>query len=161
MASAQFDRVWRQSSIPVIVRGGHIAPLVIKLPFRDDNKDWLRDDQRSKPKWFPDYKVWSIPKSWFENTVRLALARFGSIWVIQPYREIEKCAPACWNATGVHCECSCLGERHGTHDPAGRWYIINETLALRIGEKEFSCKLLRRRERPKASASARPIRLRF
>lgn len=154
-SSSQFASVWRQGLIPVIVRDGPLGPLVIRLPYRADNRDWLRDDRRSKPKWLAGDTAWSIPKAWFEDTIQRSLGRFGAIWVVQPYREIEKCAPACWNAVGVECECSCLGANHGSENPEGRWYVISETFAFRVGPREFSCNLLRRQRtatRPRVRA---------
>ena len=143
-SNSSFDRVWRQTAIPVIAREWRFAPLVVRLPYRQDNREWLRHERRSKPKWLAAQKIWSIPKAWFEDTIRRALDRFNAIWVIQPSREIEKCAPACWSATGVECQCSCLGANHGTQNPAGRWYVISDTFAFRVGAHEFSCNLLKR-----------------
>jgi hypothetical protein len=152
VSNPEYDRVWQQNTIPVIIRDGLIAPLVIRLPYSDGNRDWLRDDRRSKPKWMATHRAWSIPKTWFEHTVTRAIARFGAIWVIQPYRGIEKCAPACWKATGVHCECSCMGANHGSQNPFGRWYIIPKTFAFRVGPREYSCNLLRRQSTARATA---------
>jgi hypothetical protein len=80
--------------------------------------------------------------AWFEDTLKRLLARFGAVYVIQPFNKLEICAPACWNATGAKCECSCMGEHHGSKNHAGRWHVVSETFAVRIREREFSCRLL-------------------
>jgi hypothetical protein len=139
----ELDRVWNQNSIPVIARGTSAAPLLIKLPYREDNKFWLRNNQRSRPEWFPELKAWRVPRKWFEDLLRRALDRFGNAYVIQPFRESEKCAPACWDAVGATCECSCMGEHHGSGNPFGRWHIVSETFAIRWGPRKFSCRLLK------------------
>jgi hypothetical protein len=143
MQTRTLNEVWNQGHLPVIWRGGPIRPLLVRLPYAADNRDWLRDDKRSKPKWLSDHKAWSVPQSWFDELVRRAIRRYGGAYVIQPFRASEKCAPACWNAIGVHCECSCLGARHGIGNPQGKWHVVNETFAIRWGAKEFACRLLR------------------
>lgn len=105
--------IWRQSKIPVVYRQGGSEPLMIRLPYRSDNGAWLRGDHRRKPEWVAKYKCWETPKSWFEDVVAQSLRRFGRFYVIQPYRVQEKCAPACWNARGFECECSCMGQTMG------------------------------------------------
>lgn len=136
------DSVLRQIRIPTVIRGGPVAPLIVRLPFRSDNRSWLSALGRKRPLWLATETAWGIPKSWFEPLIQHCLARFAKCYVIQPTNRAETCAPACWNARGVHCECSCLGARHGSGDPEGRWHIVSETFAVRIGRREFSCRLL-------------------
>lgn len=138
-----FDAVNRQNRYPVLIRGSRMAPLVIRLPYRSDNRDWLRGDNTRKPKWLPEHRVWQVPKAWFDDVIRRSILRFGAIYVIQPFRASETCAPACWNATGAHCECSCMGEHHGSQAQEGRWHVVSETFAVRHGPREFACRLLR------------------
>jgi hypothetical protein len=137
------QRVWSQKQIPVVLRGGRVRPLIVRLPFASDNRDWLRDEHRNKPEWLSTQKVWSIPRSWFDDVIKRALDRYGAVYVIQPFRKSEKCAPACWNARGAHCECSCMGANHGSDKPRGKWHVVSDTFAVRIGPREFSCRLLR------------------
>src|SRR4051812_17019800 len=92
--------VWNQKRLPVVIRGGRVRPLVVRLPFDPSNREWLRNDRRTKPEWLASYTAWSVPKSWFEETLRRFLGRYGAVYVIQPFSESEKCAPACWNAVG-------------------------------------------------------------
>jgi hypothetical protein len=81
-------------------------PLMVGLPYRDGNKDWLRGDGRRRPRWQARYECWEVPAAWFDDLVRNLLLRFGQAYVVQPYRQMEKCAHACWNAKGFECECS-------------------------------------------------------
>jgi hypothetical protein len=140
---ANLRRVWSQSKVPIVFRGGPIRPLIVRLPYAPDNRDWLREEKRNRPEWIPEEKAWSVPKSWFEDLLRRILSKYGAAYVIQPFRRDEKCAPACWNAVGAQCECSCMGENHGSGRPEGRWHIVSETLAVRVRAKEYSCRLLR------------------
>lgn len=136
-------RIWNQTRLPVVLRGGSIAPLAVRLPYARDNRYWLAESGNRRPQWLGEYKVWSIPKSWFEDVLRRCLVRYRAVYVVQPFRKSEKCAPACWNALGAECECSCMGANHGSGAPEGKWHIVSETLAVRVGRREFSCRLLR------------------
>ena len=135
--------LWRQNDIPVIFRRERPAPLLVKAPFAEGNKDWLRDDQTRKPEWDAEYKAWEVPQAWFERTIRLCIRRYKQCYVIQLYREKQVCAPACWNAEGLHCECSCMGANHGGGQPSGRWYEVDETFAISWGTQRYSVRLIK------------------
>ena len=129
-----------QRRIPVV----YLKPsgkLWVRLPYAEGNKEWLRDDRRSRPKWEPDGEYWKIPKAWFDDFIRRTLERFGSVYVIQPFREQEVCAPACWNAKGFECQCSCMGANHGSQNSEG-WRVIAETFAVRWETRELACRLI-------------------
>jgi hypothetical protein len=117
---------------------------MIHLPYHADNRIWLRGDHRRKPIWNAEYRCWEVPQSWFEDVVTQCIHRFGSVYVIQPYRVQEKCAPACWNAQGFECECSCLGANHGCQNPTGNWRVISETFAVRWHDQQLACRLIER-----------------
>ena len=112
--------IWKQEVIPVIYRRGYGQPLMIKLPYESDNRNWLQRDHRRKPKWNKRFTCWEIPQSWLDDIVELTLRRFSRVYVIQPSRVQEKCAPACWNAEGFECNCSCMGANHGFQNQSGR-----------------------------------------
>lgn len=133
--------VWKQTSIPVVYRPGK-EPILVKIPYAEDNRDWLRGGKRSRPKWDAKYKCWIVPLAWFEDVIRRLLDRFGQVYVIEGYREQQKCAPACWNAVGAHCECSCMGANHGSQAGGGKWHEISETFAVRWGERKLAVRLL-------------------
>ena len=133
--------IWRQKEIPVIYRQGSKKPLMIKLPDVKENSTWLRGYNLRIPRWDHQYKCWETPNAWFEDVIRRALDRFGRVYIIQPYRVLKKCAPACWNAEGLDCECSCMGDNHGSQ-ASGKWYVISETCALQWQERELACRLI-------------------
>ena len=135
--------MWRQGQIPTIVKRAKPQPVLIRVPFAEDNLEWLRDDRRTKPNWNSQFKAWEIPTVWFDSTIKLALIRYRQAYVIQLYRVQQKCAPACWNAAGFHCECSCMGENHGGGHPGGNWYEVSDTFAVSWGVQRYSCRHLR------------------
>ena len=118
---------------------------MLRLPYRPDTYAWLRERQARKPKWNESFcGYWTIPRAWFDEVIERSLPRFGSIYVIQTHRPLEKCAPACWNAKGFDCECSCMGENHGSQHPDGVWNIISDTCAVQWGERQLACRLIGR-----------------
>jgi len=134
--------IWRQKRIPVIYRRPRPLPTLVRLPYAADNYEWLRGERRHKPKWNPKYKSWETPIAWFDSIAQQALRRFGQVYVIQIYKEQQKCAPACWNAEGFHCECSCMGANHGSGHPGGRWHEVSETFAFEWGPRRYACRLM-------------------
>jgi len=134
--------VWRQTRIPVVYRGSRGRPLLVKLPWREDNREWLRNDQHRIPQWNARWKCWETPQSWLDEVVRRIILDFGHTYLIQPYREKEICAPACWNAMGFKCECSCMGMNHGAGIPGEKWHIVSEACAIQWQGRELSCRLL-------------------
>lgn len=137
-------RILNQDQVPVLIRTARTG-LRVRLPFRKTNRAWLKGDRRTNPRWNRDRQFWMVPKAWFNAMVQQCLATFGMVYVVQPYREQEKCAPACWNALGDECQCSCMGEHHGSQSPAGRWKVVSDTFATQWMEKAVACRLIRRR----------------
>lgn len=135
--------VWNQPNIPVILRRtGRGNKLRARLPFARDNRDWLRNGRRTSPEWFekPD-AYWELPKAWFNDFVDRALKRYGRVYIIQPYREQEVCAPACRAAVGHECECSCMGANHGVGNDDS-WFDISDAFSIRSGNPYLACRLL-------------------
>lgn len=134
--------IWNQQLIPVALRRtGKGERLRVRLPYAESNGEWLQNGRRSSPKWFTSKKYWELPRSWFNDFVNRSLERYGKVYVIQPYREQEKCAPACLNATGHECECSCMGENHGAGND-GSWFEVSDTFATRWHDRDLACRLL-------------------
>lgn len=141
--SSRLKDVWLQKDIPVTWRSVETGqPLLVKLPFLIDNYSWLRSMGRRHPEWNERFKHWEIPKSWFNSLINKSLQRYGSIYVIQPYREQEKCSPSCMRATGHECECSCMGANHGAGND-GSWFEVSEAFATRWGDRELACRLMK------------------
>jgi hypothetical protein len=84
----------------------------------------------------PDSKRW----------IRLCLGVYGQTYVIQRDRPLQKCAPACWNAVGYDCECSCLGENHGSETPLA--HVVSDTFAFQRGGRKLALRLLTRKGAP-------------
>lgn len=136
--------IWKQGTIPVLFRDAAARQLLLKLPYAADNRQWIQAEKVRSPEWNRRFGCWRIPQSWFNEIVRRALIRFGSVYLIQAYRPQEKCAPACWEAHGFLCECSCLGAHHGQNTlTAENWHIVSETCAVRWQGKQLACRLLR------------------
>lgn len=133
--------IWRQNTIPVIFRKGKGHPLMLRLPYKEGNRAWLKNNRRNEPTWNKEKKCWDIPKSWFNDTVERCLRRFSKLYIIQPYREQEKCAPACWNAKGHECNCSCMGANHGA-EAEGNFFVVNDTFAVKWGDSQLASRLL-------------------
>lgn len=136
--------VWNQTKIPVVLRRpGKGAKVRLRLPFAKDNFFWLKDGNLHDPHWIEGgaKKYWEIPKAWFNDFVARALEKYRRLYVIQPYREQEKCAPACWNAVGHECQCSCMGGNHGSGQH-GHWFVVSDTFATRWGEAHLACRLM-------------------
>ena len=140
--SSTLKRIWRQGEIPVVFRRSRPEKLLIKLPDAPGNQRWLQGDKQNYPYWDDQYKAWKVPQAWFEYAIKLCSKRFKKCYVIQLHHELQKCAPACWRAQGIHCECSCMGDNHGTGHPEGRWYEIDETLAVSWGVRKYACRLI-------------------
>lgn len=134
--------IWKQEQIPLVRRVGRGFDLRVKLPFKEDNRPWLGQLGRRKPKWNRDLKCWEIPQAWLNGVVELCLERYGRVYIIQPHRSQEICARACWEAQGLECQCSCLGENHGSHHSGRGWREVSETFATKWGAEEIACRLL-------------------
>jgi hypothetical protein len=129
-----------------VFRQERAKPLLLRFPFATDNRHWLKGAHRNSPTWNAKGKRWETPKSWFDDVIRRTLERFGSVYVIQAFKVQQKCAPACWDAKGFDCECSCHGANHGSRDPNG-WYVVSDTLAVSRGERQYASRLLRANRR--------------
>lgn len=134
---------WAQKTIPVVLRrGGPGENIRVRLPYAKNNKLWLRNNRTRKPSWNQEHKCWELPKAWFNDLVDRSLQQWGQIYIIQPYREQEICAPACMNAKGHDCQCSCMGANHGQGDD-GNWFSTSEAFAAKWGEKKLACRLMK------------------
>ncbi len=134
--------IWNQSEVPVVLRRtGKGKRLRVRLPYSSDNRSWIQTVGKTSPIWIASEKYWELPKSWFNNFVNMALGRYGKLYIIQPYRDQEKCSPACMNAVGHECQCSCMGANHGTGND-GSWFEVSDTFATRWGDLHLACRLM-------------------
>lgn len=137
--------LWRQSTYPVVFRDTAQKRLLVKLPWAEGNGHWLRDGRHHRPVWLKQWKCWQVPHAWLDDVTRRLCQRYASVYVVQPYRERETCAPACWNAMGIECECSCLGANHGQGDQGKAWYIVSDTCAVHWGTRQYACRFLQQK----------------
>lgn len=134
--------IWLQKVVPVVYRQVRPEPVLLRIPYAQNNFEWVRGEKRHKPDWNAKFKCWETPVSWFDELIERTLRKFGKVYVIQLFKEHQKCAPACWNAKGFHCECSCMGANHGSGHPGGRWHEVSETFAFQWGARKYSCRLI-------------------
>lgn len=144
MVGVQINYILQQKTVPVAIRMGTGHPLTVRVPYATDNMAWLQAGRRNRPKWKREQQEWEIPASWFNGFVDRALSRYGKLYVIQPYREMEKCADACMNAQGHECQCSCMGANHGSGGGHG-WFKVNEAFSFRWGVSTLACRLMEKR----------------
>lgn len=144
VTSQQLLQVWKQAEVPVLLRRGPGKRVRLRFQNRPNNLMWLRRDRRTIPHWNDQYRCWEVPKAWFNSLVTQMLDTFGRVYIIQPFREEEKCAPACWSAIGYECQCSCMGANHGSQISGRGWHVISETFAARWNEERLACRLLAR-----------------
>jgi hypothetical protein len=134
--------VWQQEGIPVVLRRtGKGQRLRVRLPYAETNRQWLQNGRRTSPAWIAGKKYWELLKAWLNDFVERSLVKYGKLYIIQPYREQEKCAPACQNATGHECQCSCMGLHHSAGND-GSWFEVSDTFATRWGNQELACRLM-------------------
>jgi hypothetical protein len=150
---AKLRLVWNQRETPVILRRtGKGEDIRLRLPTANASRDhmihrsWIRNGRRSAVAWSQTMRCWEAPRSWFNDLVERCLDQFGKVYIIQPFREQEKCAPACMNASGHECQCSCMGANHGTGND-GSWFEVSDTFATRWGDLQLACRLMERRKR--------------
>jgi len=78
--------VWRQRLIPVFFIE---KALFIRLPYRPANRQWLEGKAGTRdPIWLSDWKCWKLPRSRFNELVKLVLLDYGKAYIIQPYKEV-------------------------------------------------------------------------
>jgi hypothetical protein len=141
--------VWNNTSgIPVLSRprGTSVSDsqLKFRLPFNKENRSWLRNERRTKPYWNGELDRWELPKAWLNDLVERTLLKFGKLYIIQPYREHEKCSHSYGHAQGYECQCSCMGVNHGSGTDEG-WLDISDAFSVRWGIDHVSCRLLTRK----------------
>lgn len=142
VCDARLKKIWNQNRIPVVFRRERRGVLCVRLPYASNNRVWLQDRHHAHPEWNSQLKYWVVPAGWCNELLRRLIQEHGAVYFVHPFNVLEVCAPACWNAVGAECECSCMGEHHGSGEPAGRWHIVSEIFAAQWGPRKYSCRLL-------------------
>ena len=143
------QRQWKQATVPIVVRSGLMGDkLTVRLPYRVDNRQWLfglaTGARKPDIHWAATEGAWRLPVAWLNRFVDGALHRYEKLYVVQPFRELEKCAPRCRNAAGHDCQCSCMGGNHGVGDGTG-WFDVSETFSFRWGPMYAAIRLMTKR----------------
>ncbi|UCA46155.1 hypothetical protein [Pseudochrobactrum sp. XF203] len=141
MNEIEFGKILVQGHTPVALRFGKGHKLYVRVPYADDNRRWLQSGKRTSPVWLKERKQWELPQSWFNDFVNKCLQRYRRVYVVQPFRIMEKCSPACRNAQGHECQCSCMGANHGSESHEG-WFDISDTFSFKWKDQELACRLL-------------------
>lgn len=139
-----------EAQVPVILNAekGRGA-LYLRLPGGEKDQDFVWGGQASYPDWNPKSKIWQVSRSAMQEHAKRCLAKWGTCWIVQPYKEREVCAPACQHAQGLECDCSCMGLYHGQGAAAGKWHVVNDAFCVRWGETVFSARLIAPYAQPK------------
>src|SRR5438093_12492432 len=86
--------------------------VIAKIPARKGNWRWLHKSVRIRSPRL-DGDRWALPRNCLVRLVTAAIDRYGYIVVCRDMSTLSRCNRACLEATGVDCDCSCLGAYHG------------------------------------------------
>lgn len=141
-------KAWNQSAVPVILRrkkkDGHNPKLRIRIPSQSGAYEILkgRNKHNHNPRFDEKGKYWELAYDRLDEMVKILAIHFGSVILMQPIRHKQVCARTCMEAQGFECECSCLGENHGSQNMNSSWYEVYDTYAVKYGEEEISLKVI-------------------
>lgn len=107
--------------------------LVAKIPPRKGNYRWLHETVRVRSPRL-DRDRWYLPRSCLVKLVNAAVDRYGYIVVWRDMSRLSRCTRACLEATGLDCDCSCLGVHHGVDDDSGWFEIVEDIMVADHGE---------------------------
>lgn len=127
------------SKLPVLLNTKTKGKIMLRFPNEEKHEDFVAGGQRSEPEWKP-YGAWFVARSALRSHAQRCIAKWGGCWIVQSYREKEVCAPACQNAIGLECHCSCMGLYHGHEAEAtsGKWHVVNEAFCVRWGDVVYA-----------------------
>lgn len=106
--------------------------VIAKIPAMKGNKRWLRRTVRVRSPLL-DGDRWHLPRNCLTKLVTAAVDRYGYIVIWRDMSKLSRCTRACLEATGVDCDCSCLGAHHG--EDSYRWFErVGEVMVADRGE---------------------------
>lgn len=106
--------------------------VIAKIPPRKGNRHWLHETVGIRSPEF-DGDRWKLPRSSLVRLVTAAIDRYGFIVLWRDMSRLSQCTRACLEATGVECQCSCLGAHHG-QDAAGWFERVGDVVVADRGE---------------------------
>jgi Recombination endonuclease VII len=106
--------------------------VVAKIPAVRGNRRWVHKTVGVRSPRFAGDR-WYLPRSCLTRLVIAATDRFGWVVVSRDMSRLSRCNRACLEATGVDCDCSCMGEHHG--QDSGNWFVrAGEVMVADLGE---------------------------
>lgn len=141
----KMHKIWKEDPVVMLSKDNPKAPngVYVKFPGSKPPIGWVWGNRRNWPRYNVIFKCWVVPMSWFDDMVEKMLIHFGHVYVIETVQSQHVCAPACWNAIGIACKCSCNGLNHGKNQPAGDWRVVSEAFAVYKGESKLTCRLIK------------------
>lgn len=106
--------------------------LQLRMPFRLENRQWLRANLGSRVHlvWVKDAAPhWELSRNHLVPLLWALTREFEAVIVRLEFSHTQKCDQRCRDATGTDCVCSCMGAYHG--GAGGRvWYEVGQTTLI-------------------------------
>jgi hypothetical protein len=95
---------------------GHV---IARLPPMKGNRRWLHETVGIRS---PELRGdrWHLPRNCLTRLVTAAVDRYGYVVLVRDVSRLSRCTRACQEATGLECQCSCMGAYHG--ESSGAWF---------------------------------------
>jgi hypothetical protein len=106
--------------------------VIARIPALKGNRRWLHHTVHIRSPRL-DGDRWTLPRNCLVRLVIAAIDRYGHIVVCRDMSRLSRCNRACLEATGVDCDCSCMGEHHG-EDSFGWFERVGEVMVADLGE---------------------------
>lgn len=108
--------------------------VVAAFPPWKGNRRWLHESVAIRS---PDYGdengKWTLPRSSLVRLVIGAIERFGYVVVWRDMARLSRCTRVCLEATGIDCQCQCMGAHHG-QDADGWFERIGDAVVADCGD---------------------------
>lgn len=142
--SASGQEVWKHLVDGRVVTAPGVGPVamvwlprdgqvIAKIPARKGNRRWLHEYVRIRsPRLVGDR--WYLPRNCLSRLVIGAVDRYGYVKVWRDMSRLSRCTRSCLEATGIECDCSCLGEYHGSEDSGGWIERVGDVMVADLGE---------------------------
>jgi hypothetical protein len=106
--------------------------VIARIPAMKGNRRWLHETVRIRsPRLAGDR--WYLPRNCLVRLVTAAVDRYGYIVVSRDMSRLSRCTRSCLEATGMDCDCSCLGAYHGQN--SGGWFErVGDVVVADLGE---------------------------
>lgn len=98
------------------------------MPNARGNREWLRDvcGPGTRPDWDKPTRTWRVARPHFRKVISALVARHGVIAVCVDIVVTRACGSWCRDARGDECDCSCLGENHGSGTWTAGWVPVSD-----------------------------------